>query len=184
MVYPLCVVEHFVHQFLAHWNCGLSPTITLLTKEDGTISINYNVDASIPSHKADDYPKQKSGRGPRSRRRKCRSIQPSEDNPNENALNSVTQNIINELEINNSTSLSSSTPAECNTLSKIPTEVELLPDSTTLDVQKSTQHLRMDFTSNIDALDSKLTDLVDKAQLDLHRMITEVENQVNHINPN
>ena len=39
----------------------------------------------------------------------------------------------------------------------------------------------MDFTSNIEALDSKLTDRIDKAELDLHRMITEVENQVNHI---
>ena len=169
MANPVYFIEQFVNQFLGQWHCGLAPTLSLHTKPNGTISISYNVDAPILPSWNFDHSTQRSGRRSRCRRRKKRSSQPSEDCHEEN--DDTTLKIQNEeLGTDISTSLSSTT--EC-----IPEYDIAVPDPTAFD--DTTLLVSTDFKSKFEALDLKLMDRIEKFEVDLRRLVTEVDSQVN-----
>ena len=82
MAHPAFMVEEFVRQFLHQWHCGFEPTLTFKAKPNGSISVNYDVTASLSSPRhMNQYFYQNSRSGTRSRRR--RRIKRTPESPEE-----------------------------------------------------------------------------------------------------
>ena len=78
MDHPANIIEHFVCQFLGQWQSGLKPSLTLVTKANGQISVSYNVDTDPIPRLEEHFKGRKSGSGARHRRRKQRTSQAHE----------------------------------------------------------------------------------------------------------
>ena len=79
MANPACIVEQFVYQFMCQWNCGLEPSLSLDTKPNGAISIDFKVVTSPikPFLEEEFVFRDRSGRGSRRRRQKQRAAVPT-----------------------------------------------------------------------------------------------------------
>ena len=75
------VVQSAVRYFFHNWICGLRPSLSLETANDGTLSIHASVQCSPfiqPINSTCDAPRRKqSGRGSRKRRKKQRAFKSS-----------------------------------------------------------------------------------------------------------
>ena len=49
MAYPTMVINNTVHQFIFFWNCGLQPSLSLDTSENGEIIASFKVTSNPPT---------------------------------------------------------------------------------------------------------------------------------------